>query len=448
MKDLRSLTALACAFLIFEAVATAQGIDGDIRLSPDEIRRIAHTGASEGTSGVSGIETRILKGDPTRPGLYTIQLTVPARTRIKAHTHPDDRVGSVISGIWYIGYGGAFDESRLKALMPGSYYTEPPDSKHFAMTGDSPVVLQITGTGPTGTVYVEADNPAPSQKPNYESKFADVNGVKIHYLKSGSGKTPLVLIHGFGDDARMWVPLFEDFGNDYTLIAPDLRGLGDSSRPATGYDKKTAAVDVRELVRSLGYSKANVVGHDIGLMVAYAYAAQFPNEVLKLALLEAPIPGIGPTWNQIYTNPVLWHFHFVKSPIALDLVRGRERTFLEHFWQSLSAHPEKFGESDRRMYASSYAREGVMRNAFEYFKAFNDQDAADNRQFATTKLPMPLLVIAGDKAMGPALEGQAKLISDNVKAIVFNDTGHWLMEERPAETAAALKSFFSATNER
>jgi pimeloyl-ACP methyl ester carboxylesterase len=149
----------------------------------------------------------------------------------------------------------------------------------------------------------------------------------------------------------MWIPLFADFGKDYTIIAPDIRGLGDSSRPPSGYDKKTAAVDIRELVKSLGYERIDLVGHDIGLMVAYAYAAQYPNEVEKLALLEAPIPGVGAVWEQIYTNPVLWHFHFVNSPIALDLIKGRERTFLEHFWQSLSAHPESFVEAERQAYA-------------------------------------------------------------------------------------------------
>lgn len=284
-----------------------------------------------------------------------------------------------------------------------------------------------------------------SQAKNYQSLTANVNGVKIHYLKAGTGKQPLVLIHGFGETSRMWIPLLEEFGKDYTIIAPDIRGLGESSRPATGYDKKTAAVDIRELVKSLGYERIDLVGHDIGLMVAYAYAAQYPNEVEKLALLEAPIPGIGAVWEEVYTNPALWHFHFVNSPVALDLVKGRERTFLEHFWQTLSAHQETMPEAERQAYAKSYAQEGAMRAAFEYFKAFNKQDAEDNRRFAAHKLPMPVLVIAGDKAMGDALEIQAKIVADNVTAMMFADTGHWLMEERPAETKAALRKFLSPT---
>lgn len=284
-----------------------------------------------------------------------------------------------------------------------------------------------------------------AQGGKYQSQTAEVNGVKIHYLKAGTGEKVLVLIHGFGDTSHMWVPLFDEFGKDFTIIAPDMRGLGDSSRPAKGYDKKTLAVDIHELVKSLGYQKINLVGHDIGLMVAYAYAAQYPNEVEKLALLEAPIPGIGDVWEKIYTTPALWHFHFVNSPIALELVKGRERLFLEHFWQTLSPHPETFTEADRKIYAKAYAQDGAMRAAFEMFKLFNTRDAADNRRFAALKLPMPVLTIEGDKAMGGALEIQAKLVADNVTSIKFADTGHWLMEQRTAETKAELKKFFSPT---
>src|SRR5438128_4918846 len=163
--------------------------------------------------------------------------------------------------------------------------------------------------------------PAIAQNNNYQSHTANLGNVKIHYLKAGTGKKTLVLIHGFGDTSHMWIPLFDEFGTDYTILAPDMRGLGDSSRPATGYDKKTIAADIHELVKSLGYQKIDLVGHDIGLMVAYSYAAQYPTEVEKLALLEAPIPGIGDIWEKIYTTPALWHFHFVKSPIALEWLK-------------------------------------------------------------------------------------------------------------------------------
>jgi len=285
--------------------------------------------------------------------------------------------------------------------------------------------------------------PAVAQSNKYESHTANLSAVKIHYLKAGTGKKTLVLIHGFGDTSHMWIPLFDEFGKDCTIIAPDMRGLGESSRPVAGYDKKTIAADIHELMKSLGVEKINLVGHDIGLMVAYAYAAQYPNDIEKLALLEAPIPGIGDIWERIYTTPALWHFHFVNSPIALELVKGRERLFLEHFWQTLSPHPETFPEADRRFYAKSYAQAGAMRAAFEMFKTFNSQDATDNRGFAERKLTMPILTIEGDKAMGGALETQSKIVANNVASIILTDTGHWLMEQRPAETKAELKKFFA-----
>jgi pimeloyl-ACP methyl ester carboxylesterase len=280
-------------------------------------------------------------------------------------------------------------------------------------------------------------------KEDYQSQTAALNNARIHYLRAGAGKKVLVLIHGFGDTSHMWIPLFDEFGGDYTIIAPDMRGLGESSRPSTGYDKKTIAADIHELVRGLGYEKISLVGHDIGLMVAYSYAAQYPGEVERLALLEAPIPGIGDVWEKVYTTPLLWHFHFVHSPIALELVKGRERVFLEHFWLTLSPHPETFPEADRQLYAKAYGQEGAMRAAFEMFKNFNTQDAADNRKFAVTKLSMPVLTIEGDKAMGGALEIQARIVADNVTSVVWSDTGHWLMEQRPAETKAALRKFFA-----
>ena len=237
-------TLFKTALIIAAITSLAYAQEGQVRLSPSEINALASVNAGAGTSGVSGIQTRTLKGDATKSGIYTIQLTIPANVRIQAHTHPDDRVATVISGTWYIGYGAKFDDAKLKPLTAGSFYTEPPSVAHFAKTGNEPVVLQITGNGPTGTEYIDAGAASVPAKPNYDSLFANVNGVRLHYLRSGTGKTPLVLIHGFGDDARMWLPLFADFGKDYTIIAPDLRGLGQSSREKTGYDKKTAAVDI------------------------------------------------------------------------------------------------------------------------------------------------------------------------------------------------------------
>src|SRR5258705_2783601 len=198
-------TLFKTALIIAAFTSLVHGQEGQLPLSPSEIDAIATVNAGAGTSGVSRIQTRTLKGDASKSGIYTIQLTIPANVRIQAHTHPDDRVATVISGTWYIGYGAKFDESKLKPLTAESFYTEPPDVAHFAKTGNEPVVLQITGSGPTGTEYVKAGANSAETKTNYESLFANVNGVRIHYLKSGGGKTPLVLIHGSVDDARIWL---------------------------------------------------------------------------------------------------------------------------------------------------------------------------------------------------------------------------------------------------
>src|SRR5258708_26375692 len=205
--------------LIFAAATSLVHAQEELRLSPSEINSLKDVNAGAGTSGVSGIQTRTLKGDATKSGIYTIQLTIPANVRIQAHTHPDDRVATVISGTWYIGYGAKFDDVKLKPLSAGSFYTEPPSVAHFAKTGNEPVVLQITGNGPTGTEYVEAGSASVPAKPNYDSLFASVNGVRLHYLRSDTGKTPLRVIHGFRDDAPMWLPLFTGFRTDYRIIS-------------------------------------------------------------------------------------------------------------------------------------------------------------------------------------------------------------------------------------
>jgi pimeloyl-ACP methyl ester carboxylesterase len=269
------------------------------------------------------------------------------------------------------------------------------------------------------------------------------NGTTLHYVRGGTGD-PVVLIHGFTDTSRMWRPILPILAKNYTVITPDLPGLGGSSAlPSGEYNMKTVAQDLHELVKLLGYSRIRLVGHDIGMMAAYAYAAQYPKEVQKLVLMDAPIPGIGEVWDKIYTNPALWHFHFVNSPIALKLVEGRERTFLDHFWISFSGNPESvaISEEDRKAYTVAYARKGAMQAGFGYFRAF-PKDAEDNKQFLNAgKLPMPVLVLEGERAMGGALSAQANEVAGNVRSIVLKGAGHWLMEERPQEVQSAIVEF-------
>src|SRR5205809_4155022 len=224
---------------------------------------------------------------------------------------------------------------------------------------------------------------------------AEVNGVRIHYSIGGKG-SPVVLLHGYAQTSHMWNPIMPLLAKDHTVIVPDLRGAGGSSKPESGYDKKNMAVDIHDLVMSLGFKRASIVGHDIGLMVAYAYAAQFPQESEQLVLMDAFLPGIG-DWKNVWLMRDLWHFHF-HGEVLLALLKGRERTYFEHFWNDFAADPKRsVSEADRRFYAAAYAQPGAMRAGFEVFRAF-EQDAKDFAELAQTKLTMPMLVLNGEKA--------------------------------------------------
>ena len=228
----------------------------------------------------------------------------------------------------------------------------------------------------------------------------------------------------------------------HTVIAPDLRGIGGSERTPGGYDKKTMAKDIRELVHQLAYDQpVAVVGHDIGLMVAYAYAAQYPGEVSKVVLMDAFLPGVG-DWKSVWLMRDLWHFHFHgETPLAL--VKGRERLYFEHFWNDFAADKTKsIPEGDRRLYAAAYARDNGMRAGFELFKNF-EQDAKDFAGFSATKLDMPFLVLTGEKASGTVLIDQTKLVANNVKGIIVKGSGHWLMEEAPSQVIPEVVSFIN-----
>ena len=271
-----------------------------------------------------------------------------------------------------------------------------------------------------------------------ESRTGEANGVKLHYLTSGHGPA-VILLHGYAETSRMWKPLIARLAEKFTVIAPDLPGIGDSQIPADGLDMKSAAITIHALARSLGVEKARVVGHDIGLMVAYAYAAQFPGEVEKLVLMDAFLPGVA-GWETIYDNPGIWHFRF-NGPTPEALVKGRERTYFEHYWNDFAADKaHSIPEAERAAYTAAYARPGRMRAGWAYFVSF-PQAAKDFEELARTKLTMPILSIGGDRANGAALGQQTKLVGTEVTTVILKDTGHWLMEERPQETMDALTSF-------
>lgn len=278
----------------------------------------------------------------------------------------------------------------------------------------------------------------PSSAVSIDERFADLEGVRLHYLAAGDGE-PVILLHGYAETSHMWRPLMAELARTRTVIAPDLRGAGQSSKPPGGYDKKTMAQDIHALAASLGFRRLRIVGHDIGLMVAYAYAAQYPAEVDRIVLMDAFLPGIG-DWTHVWLMRDLWHFHFY-GETPLKLVEGRERIYFEHFWNDFAAdRTHSVSEADRQFYAAEYARPGGMRAGFEYFRAF-EQDAADFAKLAQTKLKMPMLVLSGEKAGGTFLIDQGRMVADNVEGVLVKGSGHWLMEEAPEQVIPKLVAF-------
>jgi pimeloyl-ACP methyl ester carboxylesterase len=272
----------------------------------------------------------------------------------------------------------------------------------------------------------------------FESRTAEIDGTRLHYLTAGSGP-PLLLLHGYAETSSMWQALLPAIAERFMVVAPDLPGMGDSDIPADGLDMQSAAIRMHALACSLGIEKARVVGHDIGLMVAYAYAAQFPDEVEKLVVMDAFLPGVG-DWESIYNDPAFWHFRF-HGPTPEALVRGRERIYFEYLWNELAANKWKsIPEADREAYADAYSEPGRMRAGWAYFGSF-PQTAKDFARLAETKLSMPVLAIGGDKSLGEFLGRQMKLAASNVTAVVIEDSGHWLLEEQPDQTTRALLAF-------
>jgi pimeloyl-ACP methyl ester carboxylesterase len=274
----------------------------------------------------------------------------------------------------------------------------------------------------------------------FTDKYAQVNGVRLHYKVGGKG-TPVVLLHGYGQTGHMWIPAMRELVKNHTVIVPDLRGAGGSEKAASGYDKKTLAVDIHELVKTISKEPAAVVGHDIGMMVAYGYAAQFPADTSKLVVMDAFVPGVG-EWRTAFPAAAVWHFHFYgETPLAL--VKGRERIYFEHFWNDFSADKGKsIKEADRKLYTAAYAQPGGMRAGFSYFSDF-ERDAADFGPMSQTKLTMPVLSIAGEKSAGAFLGAQAQMYASNVQSIIIKGSGHWLIDEAPEQVVPALVAFIN-----
>jgi pimeloyl-ACP methyl ester carboxylesterase len=260
----------------------------------------------------------------------------------------------------------------------------------------------------------------------------------LHYLSAGSGPA-VILIHGYAQTSRMWNPLIPRLAGKFHVIAPDLPGIGDSEIPPDGLDMKNAAIRIHALADSLGIRNACVVGHDIGLMVAYAYAALYPESVEKLAVMDAFLPGVE-GWEAVYNDPNFWHFRF-HGPTPEALVAGREDIYFAYFWNDLAADKTRsLPPADRDAYVAAYSRPGRMRAAWAYFAAW-PQTAADFADLAKSRLTMPVLSIAGEKASAGVLGPQMQRVATDVKVIALPGAGHWIMEERPEETMTALLTF-------
>ena len=285
--------------------------------------------------------------------------------------------------------------------------------------------------------------PAVAQVPPYPAAFHTqeiaANGATIHTRVGGQGPA-VILLHGYGETGDMWAPLAAALMRDHRVIVPDLRGLGLSSKPRDGFDKKTQAEDVAGVLDALGVRQADLVTHDIGNMVGFAFAMQHGDRVRRFVLIDAPVPGVGP-WEEILKNPLLWHFRF-GGPDMERLVAGRERIYLDRFWNEFSADPAHFTEASRDHYAKLYALPGAMHSGFEQFHAF-DQDAIDNRAMlaAHGKLKMPVLALGGEKSFGLQMAEVMLGGAENVTAGVVPGSGHWIMEENPQTTVRLVTEF-------
>jgi pimeloyl-ACP methyl ester carboxylesterase len=281
--------------------------------------------------------------------------------------------------------------------------------------------------------------PAPAPA-GFKHQYATVNGVKIHYVTGGKGE-PLLLIHGFGQNWYMWNRLMPELSKHFTIIAPDMRGVGESGKPTGGYDKKNMAVDMHELMKKLGYKNINLVGHDIGLMVAYAYAAQFPTDVKKVALLDALLPGIEPVWSEVRAQA--WWFGFFGMPHSGEIVAGKAGLFLTSFWPVVGYVKNAFTKTETDEFIRAYSVPGATTGAFNWFANF-PLDAKDNVELMKHKLPMPLLAMGADHSAGSYLATHCKLVATNVTETIIKGSGHWIVQEQTAQVQKGLLDFFVA----
>jgi pimeloyl-ACP methyl ester carboxylesterase len=285
---------------------------------------------------------------------------------------------------------------------------------------------------------VAAIEPYPS---SFQTQMVQTNGTSLYVRVGGKGPA-VVLLHGFGDTGDMWAPLAAVLVKDHTVIVPDLRGMGLSAHPDTGYTKKNQALDIIGVMDALKVERAALVTHDIGNMIGYAVAVQFPDRISRWAVIDAPLPGIG-DWDHIICTPSLWHFNF-RGPDVERLVQGRERIYLDRFYNDFSADPKHVDEQTREHYATLYAKPHAMHDAFEQFGAFG-QDAVDNKALLASrgKISMPVLAIGAEKSFGSAMADDVRFAASNVSVGIVPASGHWIMEENPQATIRLVSEFLA-----
>ena len=276
---------------------------------------------------------------------------------------------------------------------------------------------------------------------SFHTQMLATNGTSLYVRVGGQGPA-VVLLHGFGDTGDMWAPLAAILVKTHTVIVPDLRGMGMSEHPDTGYTKKNQAVDIAGIMDALKVQRADLVTHDIGNMVGYALAAQYPARITRWVVIDAPLPGIG-DWDNIIRSPVLWHFNF-RGPDEERLVQGRERIYLDRFWNELSADPKRIDEGTRQHYAALYARPHAIHDAFEQFGAFS-QDAIDNKQMLAKggKIAMPVFAVGAEKSFGAGMAEDLRFVAGNVTGGIVPNSGHWIMEENPQATIKLVMDFLT-----
>jgi pimeloyl-ACP methyl ester carboxylesterase len=277
----------------------------------------------------------------------------------------------------------------------------------------------------------------------FSHHMASVNGIQLHYVMGGQGD-PIVLLHGWPETWYEWRHIMPSLSKNYTVIAPDLRGLGDSSKPLTGYDGKTVAEDMHQLVTQLGFKTIFLVGHDIGTQVAYSYAAAHPTEVKKLVVMDLTIPGFEPAGMM----PIWWRSFHETPDVPEALVQGKEMMYLSWFYRNLAYNPSAITQTDINEFVSHYSAPGGMHAGFEYYRAFS-QDTIQNMNYSNTKLTMPVLALGagyiptfGGNITMPTIVYGMQILAQNATGIIVPNSGHWIPEERPDFVLDQLSKFF------